>query len=1194
MFRTILSVAVIANAAIFVKDGFFGASVFVSCNEVNERQQSQSKSPSERFEFESITSDTLIQPVFFPYATDSFAPIQAQQPFVPQSAVYIIQRDAVVVNKNRKRHRRPLRITNKLAPTHAMPMLASPLIATLAQSPTFPVPPKQPSRTIMQIRPNSPQYHLSQRWTDLISSNNAYPTLVPSIEHEQSLRAPTGSVAPFGLSNGIVQPHGRPLGAKPAYVQDLSSQPVLNFSTLLDQGQSTIFGSGQPSPHSRPVILKEPEVGQLLRNLKPLVDMRNQPISSTRGLGQNEAQHSGYEVFSQPDQPATSVRQQVPYQIASTRYPNEKRLVVSKPRRPKVVGQTIPGDGVVSADELAFLKSLAQLQAFDKTGKYPMQEDLAEKFYSNKSGSPKQVEAKQEAQRPIPVETLVDRLMLNSRVAGFQAARNGKHPSLLAEEPITANDTGPDDETLDPIVEGVNPVQEEEDDDDDDEYFSEDDNDAASAESSPDYVVTRAPIDIIQNTTSALSVFNNGSLLFKSSPLESNSTDVWRPLTTLSTNQLSEVEKSDDETAEAADRRNRKRIRRERTREDDSGLVIGDRPISRLDLIRLISIVSKMGNDKSKSSKERRKIKRLLRFLVRVALENFKHDQLSRQKMKAFSESDQRSKQQREPLRSLLSSPKDEVPEVRQSSVTQGQEDAIKLMLSSSPRKNKYAEDESSDGGAERGGEKEVNKPEAKNQGASEKARKKLSNLSRDLERYLDKDFFDELGERVESAGDNFSRTDEIRDNFDKEPQTDLSDRPTEKPGFEFKTASDNHALEEKSSKLTNASNRKAARRLARPTEKPEQLDQQRKRKKLPSQESSPKQMRIPKGRPRQEQRKQVEKDEDEEDREDNSERSFPSESEDKITNATSTNPLSKSSPARGASKRRKLVEEDRTRSGNSSYATEDSVDDAENEDTRESTDDRKPPEPNDASDSASQGGRKKIKIADQAENSEPEEVASPKNRQAEPSERDDAQIKPIRPSTTSKNKRRRDNRRRVLKNPSNKQVGNAKHRTLKDHESRYEIPAPILTNDRHVTQPTSSKDRKKQNRTSVKRQRVEQTADKSSKTEDVSNSHADRENRTHKSKDSRRPPSNGDDVDSDEDIDESDQSSPNAEQSDGEPVAHLVEGTSYSGVCEDDGSCQVTLKSNNPKLGRAIKARDEPGIARHLNKWMGDEDEQD
>ena len=52
----------------------------------------------------------------------------------------------------------------------------------------------------------------------------------------------------------------------------------------------------------------------------------------------------------------------------------------------------------------------------------------------------------------------------------------------------------------------------------------------------------------------------------------------------------------------------------------------------------------------------------------------------------------------------------------------------------------------------------------------------------------------------------------------------------------------------------------------------------------------------------------------------------------------------------------------------------------------------------------------------------------------------------------------------------------------------------------------------------------------------------------------------------------------------------YYTEGTSYMGGCDDSGKCSATLHSSDPKLGNAIRARDDKSIVTHLNKWIREE----
>lgn len=78
--------------------------------------------------------------------------------------------------------------------------------------------------------------------------------------------------------------------------------------------------------------------------------------------------------------------------------------------------------------------------------------------------------------------------------------------------------------------------------------------------------------------------------------------------------------------------------------------------------------------------------------------------------------------------------------------------------------------------------------------------------------------------------------------------------------------------------------------------------------------------------------------------------------------------------------------------------------------------------------------------------------------------------------------------------------------------------------------------------------------------------------------------------LDPDEPASEEPEPTDSSEQNEsGEPQDddYFNEGTSYSKVCEDDGKCHVSVQSSSPKLSKAIKARDKPLIVKHLGNWV-------
>lgn len=218
----------------------------------------------------------------------------------------------------------------------------------------------------------------------------------------------------------------------------------------------------------------------------------------------------------------------------------------------------------------------------------------------------------------------------------------------------------------------------------------------------------------------------------------------------------------------------------------------------------------------------------------------------------------------------------------------------------------------------------------------------------------------------------------------------------------------------------------------------------------------------------------------------------------------------------------------------------------------------------------------------------------------SKPSKQAELERSLVGPIIGKRRKRRRDSQKRILEQvraPQDEPVD----RDVKYYDSRDEIPAPILVNERHEARRARNKRRQKSSNKYNNHTRHERRHKKRDPEREYSSSsivEADNKPRVRRKEQPKRPEAVDESYgDSDNDEHEyNDQINPTSlEPGDGyndeDPVAHVVEGTSYSGVCEDDGNCQVTLKSNNPKLGRAIKSRDEPSIARHLNKWMGEDE---
>lgn len=823
MLRTIVSITIIANAIIVARDGLFGTFSRVKClgEEEVKQQISDSINKSDNSdsspEMESITSDnTHIQPMYFnPIPIAPFAPIPyAQQAFYPSTnSYYVIQPSTIMYNSNKRRRRQRNRsLPDPMAGPSAIPVQVVPYTTSYSQL-IGPAQSMNPVPVVQKLsnQMRAPRVYIRQMPSasnksgqlQAVSVKNVHTMLVPldSKGLAQSSLSGTSSIYPHRIvytdkagANFVAKSRHK---LRPAYVepQDMpNSSNQTSYSSLIRPGQVLFSETDQSDTRPKLSLKDVKDIELLLRRLKPLVNASNNSEDQPKVVQQHP-----YEAYRRPMIVSASVEQQQ-QQARGINHPVENQIFIA--------GLKHPGEQRnANKDELAFLASLAELKSAETDSRKSQapEDDIAEKFYSNKP-------ANQEAdnKKPIPVETLVDHLMSNTRLPRFSDSHADEQPTNALAVGNHIHDTvghvpGIDDEVIDPSsgVEGVSATADEEDDDDDDDEYLSDDN--AEAESSPDYVVTRAPSDIIAlangnySTDMGLARDQLQNATFIPSSFSSNLSD-WKPLDSRPARAQSTSDQEskdggegddeddfedDDEARKKPDAVMHQRKRREPT---DSGLVIGDRKISRLDLIRLISIVSKMGNNKSKSQKERRKIKKLLRFLVRVALENFKQDQLrlANESKSGNSKSNQtQSKYHREPLRSLLTSPKDEEPEINddKNSLHKQGDKVPNTSASRYPLANSARKDDISGQVKETSIKKDIDKESGASENKSDSdTKEKLSNLSADLEKYLDRDFFEDLGNKIENAGENFNRTDEIRRSIDKvdadrTKQVDLSDR---------------------------------------------------------------------------------------------------------------------------------------------------------------------------------------------------------------------------------------------------------------------------------------------------------------------------------------------------------------------------------------------------------------------------------
>jgi hypothetical protein len=226
-------------------------------------------------------------------------------------------------------------------------------------------------------------------------------------------------------------------------------------------------------------------------------------------------------------------------------------------------------------------------------------------------------------------------------------------------------------------------------------------------------------------------------------------------------------------TARAVTRAERKRRRGRRRRSDKkrnmradpNGIVVGKKKLSRLELIRLIKVLNRMANDK-RPSKERDTSRKLLRHLIRVALDNYKHSQeanAARPPVGVAGSRDQQpvaesvapsagsagltDKRLRESLRSLLLE-----PTLGSSSPAGGGGGASKVSVVMQPWRVKSALIKAE---RQEGDEDPVDEPPSSLDERADgdlRRPKSLADISDDLERYFDTDFFEDLADKTNAS----------------------------------------------------------------------------------------------------------------------------------------------------------------------------------------------------------------------------------------------------------------------------------------------------------------------------------------------------------------------------------------------------------------------------------------------------------
>lgn len=808
-------------------------------------------------------------------------------------------------------------------------------------------------------------------------------------------------------------------------------------------------------------------------------------------------------------------------------------------------------------------------------------------------------------QEQIPIEQLVDKLMSSSRLAtfGLQHESVPNDPSQVQEEDVVGDE------------------------DDDEEEDEEDENNAdQNAEASQPVQVSIVPgTPLMSASGSEL----NGAKLFPqrreisfSSVLNRN--DSWIPIDTVTmtvdkakevARRTGESDRGSEEDAEAEKkRRRRKRKRRKKrkkrkrndaekknTKNGDLVLVIGNNVLSRTDLIRLIGVLNKMAS-KREPSRERDASRRLLRFLVKLALEEYKKNKLADKKSGSTNSRDPI----RDVLRSVLNGPVDVKPLPLSDNDTS-------IELSPEPPAQGFGRDSNSrwDNG-NLNDEEDVKYGEQKPL-ANPELGKSLNEMSEDLEQYFDKDFFEDLADKGVKNNSDAA----VKVLHRREPKLRRASRsgyvlPVPIYGTKQVEAADEEDVELDHVRVPALVR---ARRLP------------------PGRRFRP--IRVRRLRPQQRRKAKDGKPEDEEDDEEEEE---AEDAEPEKGRGTAESEQEEPISVRAREGRRRS---DQIRDPRGEASVKSDADETVEDNAAVDPDEEPDPDP--------------VVKADESGTAVDEEPAGEEDNSEDNNGEQGGRTKQV---PRKRRRRRRKRRGDFIKKPIPAvevdldrrdeippPITGGKYRRPPPVELRKHLPEKQDRKDNSTSstvKPTAEPEKPKSNKKASKKG-SEESEKETNKRKEVKVNNSSGKNKKKKKK--KKPSSVSDQkkdiennieaIEETEDLtkvkdarkrrDRSEQreesksaqkdevkkkkkkrkkkkkkrDGPSGEQVTGKPTNgdkqrnpeededYYNEGTSYSKVCDDDGKCKVSVQSSSPTLSKAIKARDKPAIVKHLGKWV-------
>lgn len=719
----------------------------------------------------------------------------------------------------------------------------------------------------------------------------------------------------------------------------------------------------------------------------------------------------------------------------------------------------------------------------------------------------------------IPIELLVDHLMSSSRSASF-----GIQHDQPEEKASHLNEDDEDDS---------------DDDDRDNNGTLPGDNSLDLSESSPQETIVEAPTEASLNFSSIV-----------------NKSDSWIPLDSIYVSRSTERPRARMQANES------KRLDK-RERKGGLNLVVGNKVLSRMDLIRLIRILNRMASKKEPSS-ERDASRKLLRFLVKLALEE--HRKTKHNSMKPQSDTDDglsgsnhtKVDEDKDPFwnffRSILVSPLDSNPS----------NDSLELLPVS------------------------VAKTTEARSNTEIQPTTKLEKLSDDLEQYFDNDFYDDLADR-NSSGDRMSiqRKRDLRSRVKR----GRGARPGYRLPLPIYSQQELEAADEDDVELDHI-------RLKSPMAR-SRRDRGRTRGGISSRRRGQDSIRRPKisGDSDQTEQDPDERDERDEGRDpdesepderrpDQTRRLYASESSgrDKDENQDEQDDTERPHGMRGRSKPNVRQPEDSDREDVSSEGEETQPNDQSKVNNNETAPAASEQETGDQSQEERQMKRKRRKRKRKkgrigADLDDRDEIPAPivAGRFAD-------QIGPTSYET------RNQTRKNEVKDSFRESPEDNLNEIMKPAKKVQKKRSKLSKRDKAKRKDSSGKGRAKK---TIKGKETKINSGRRKKKSQLIKKGSKPNVRKGSNEKGGKSPSRKARSSSRRTIRKKKMLTPESyeEPKDAGDQDYYNEGTSYSRICDDNGKCKVTVESSSPKLSKAIETGDKPTIARHIGQWMSEPD---